>query len=184
MSSKFYSNILLFFFCISFLAYPLNVNAARDNWADAGVARVGKKKPVAAPDFTLNTLDGKKVSLKDFRGKVVFLNIWAVWCPPCRREMFSIEILHKTFKDKGLVVIAVNSEESEKKVSKFIKKKGYTFPVLLDTDGSVTRDSYRTLGLPTTYLIDRKGMVVGKAEGEREWDSEESFRLIEEILKK
>lgn len=184
MSSRFYPNIFLLFFCISFLAYPLNINAGRDYWAEAGVARVGKKKPVAAPDFTLNALDGKKVSLKDFKGKVVFLNIWAVWCPPCRMEMSSIEALHKSFKDKGLVVIAVNSEESEKKVSKFIKKKGYTFLVLLDADGSVTKDSYRTSGLPTTFLIDRQGMVVGKAEGAREWDSEESLRLVEEILKK
>src|SRR3989338_4484627 len=185
MSSRFYPNILLLFFCISFLAYPLNINAAgQDYWADAGVVRVGKKKPVEAPDFALNTLDGKKVSLKGFKGKAVFLNFWATWCPPCTIEMPSMEIIHKRFKDKGLIVVAVNSEEGEKKVSKFIKKKGYTFLVLLDTDGSVTSDSYRTVGLPTTYLIDRQGMVVGKAEGAREWDSEESFRLKEEILKK
>ncbi|MDP2682798.1 MAG: redoxin domain-containing protein [Deltaproteobacteria bacterium] len=167
------------------MTYPLNINAAgQDYWADAGVVRVGKKKPVEAPDFVLNTLDGKKVSLKGFKGKAVFLNFWATWCPPCTIEMPSMETIHKRFKDKGLIVVAVNSEEGEKKVSKFIKKKGYTFLVLLDTDGSVTSDSYRTVGLPTTYLIDRQGMVVGKAEGAREWDSAESFRLIEEILKR
>ncbi|MEK7841755.1 MAG: redoxin domain-containing protein [Deltaproteobacteria bacterium] len=167
------------------MIYPLNINAAgQDYWADAGVVRVGKKKPVEAPDFALNALDGKKVSLKGFKGKAVFLNFWATWCPPCTIEMPSIETMHKRFKDKGLIVVAVNSEEGEKKVSKFIKKKGYTFLVLLDTDGSVTSDSYRTVGLPTTYLIDRQGMVVGKAEGAREWDTEESIRLIEEILKR
>ncbi len=94
-----------------------------------------------------------------------------------------MEALHKRFKDKGLVVIAVNSEEGDNKVSKFIKKKGYTFLVLLDSDGSVTSNSYRAIGIPTTYLIDKQGMVVGKAEGARDWDSKESFRLIEEILK-
>lgn len=168
-------------FCI-LIGFPLNVGA--DYWADVGVVKMGEKKPVPAPDFTLNSLNGKKVSLKDFRGKAVFLNFWATWCPPCVVEMPSMENLHKRFKDKGLVVIAVNSEESEKKVGKFIKKKGYTFLVLLDSDGSVTGESYRAVGFPTTYLIDRRGMVVGKAEGAREWDSKESFGLIEEILKK
>lgn len=172
------------FFCI-LAGYPLNIGAAsQDYWADAGVVRIGDQKPVQAPDFTLSALDGKKVSLKDFKGKAVFLNFWATWCPPCTIEMPSMESLHKRFKDKGLVVIAVNSEEDEKKVGKFIKKKGYTFLVLLDRDGSVSSDSYRAIGFPTTYLIDRQGMVVGKAEGAREWDSKESFRLIEEILKK
>lgn len=166
------------------IAYPLNIDAAgQDYWVDAGVVRIGDKKPVPAPDFTLSAFDGKKVSLKDFKGKAVFLNFWATWCPPCTIEMPSMEALHKRFKDKGLVVIAVNSEEDEKKVSKFIKKKGYTFLVLLDSYGSVSSDSYRAIGFPTTYLIDRHGMVVGKAEGAREWDSKESFRLIEEILK-
>lgn len=173
----------LFFYALA--SYPLNaVAAGQDYWADAGVARIDDKKPVPAPDFTLNTLDGKKVSLKDFKGKVVFLNFWATWCPPCVVEMPSMEALHKRFKDNGLVVIAVNSEETEKKVSKFIRKKGYTFLVLMDTNGSVTSDSYRAVGFPTTYLIDRKGMVVGKAEGAREWDSKEAFRLMEDILKK
>ena len=68
--------------------------------------------------------------------------------------MPSMEVLHKRFKDRGLVVIAVNSEESEKKVSKFIRKKGYTFLVLLDSDGSVGGDSYRVIGLPTTHIPD------------------------------
>ncbi|MBI3753715.1 MAG: TlpA family protein disulfide reductase [Deltaproteobacteria bacterium] len=171
-------------FCIAFSGYPVNSGAAeKDFWADMGVARIGGKKPVSAPDFTLNTLDGKKVSLKDFRGKVVFLNFWATWCPPCTFEMPSIESLHRKFKDKGLVVVAVNSEEGAKKVNNFIKKKGYTFLVLLDTDGSVANDSYKAIGFPTTYLIDRRGLAIGKAEGAREWDSKESFRLIEEILK-
>ncbi|MBI5047890.1 MAG: TlpA family protein disulfide reductase [Deltaproteobacteria bacterium] len=146
--------------------------------------KIGEKKPVPAPDFTLNNLDGRRVSLKDFKGKVIFLNFWATWCTPCVIEMPSMEVLHKRYKDKGLVVLAVNSEEGVKKVSSFIKKKSYTFPVLLDSDGSVINNSYRAMGFPTTYLIDRSGMVIGKAEGAREWDSLESFKLIEEILKK
>lgn len=172
------------FFLFAFWCAPEKAAAGHDYWADAGIVRIGEKKPIPAPDFTLNTLDGKKVSLKDFKGKVVFLNFWATWCPPCVVEMPSIEALHKRFKDKGLVIAAVDSEEDVQKVSKFIKKKGYTFLVLLDSDGAVSSDTYRAIGFPTTYLIDRRGMVIGKAEGARAWDSEEIFRLIEEILKK
>ena len=173
-----------FFIIISLCCLPEVGAAGQDYWADAGVLRIGEKKPVPAPGFTLNTLDGRKVSLKDFKGKVVFLNFWATWCPPCIVEMPSMEALHKKFKDKGLVVMAVNSEENMNKVGKFIKKKNYTFLVLLDEDGSVANDSYRAIGFPTTYLIDKLGNVVGKAEGAREWDSQESVKLIEEILKR
>ena len=172
-----------FFISISLCCLPEVGAAGQDYWADAGVVRIGEKKPVPAPGFTLNTLNGRKVSLKDFKGKVVFLNFWATWCPPCVAEMPAMDVLHKKFKDKGLFVIAVNSEESVNKVSKFIKKRNYTFLVLLDEDGSVANDSYRAIGFPTTYLIDKLGNVVGKAEGARDWDSRESVKLLEEILK-
>jgi len=171
-------------FCI-LIGCPLDIGAAeQDYWRDAGVVRIGDKKSVKAPDFVLSTLDGRKVSLKDLRGKAVFLNFWATWCPPCVVEMPSMEALHKRFKGKGLVVLAVNDAENVNKVGSFIKKRGYTFHVLLDSDGLVTDGSYRVVGLPTTYLIDSNGMVVGKAEGVRAWDSPESFRLMEEIIKR
>lgn len=157
-----------------------NDAAEKDYWADVGVTRMSGKK---APNFILNALDGSMVTLKDFRGKVVFLNFWASWCPPCRVEMPAIETLHEKFKDKGLVVIAINSAESNKRVRDFIRKKGYTFLVLMDSDGSVTND-YRVRGLPATYIVDRKGNAIGRAVGDREWDSRESFKLMEEILKK
>lgn len=190
ISSMVVRNYLLFtavpaaFFIITLLCCLPEADAAgQDYWANAGVVRIGEKKPVPAPGFTLRTLEGRKVSLKDFKGKMVFLNLWATWCPPCIAEMPSMEALHKKFKDKGLIVMAVNSEESINKVNKFIKKRNYTFLVLLDEDGSVANDSYRAIGFPTTYLIDRLGNVVGKAEGAREWDSRESVQLIEEMLK-
>src|SRR3989338_10093348 len=172
------------FFLFASWCTPEKAAAGHDYWADAGIVRIGEKKPIPAPDFTLNTLDGKKVSLKDFKGKVVFLNFLATWCPPCVVEMPSMEALHKRFKGKGLVVLAVNDAENVNKVSSFVKKRGYTFHVLLDSDGLVTDGSYRVVGLPTTYLIDSNGMVVGKAEGVRAWDSPESFRLMEEIIKR
>jgi len=175
---------IVFWFCV-LIGYSLAIGAAeQDYWRDAGVVRIGDKKSVKAPDFVLSTLDGRKVSLKDFRGKAVFLNFWATWCPPCVVEMPSMEALHKRFKGKGLVVLAVNDAENVNKVGSFIKKRGYTFHVLLDSDGLVTDGSYRVVGLPTTYLIDSNGMVVGKAEGVRAWDSPESFRLMEEIIKR
>lgn len=185
MTQRFFAHIFFSFLGVLFFGCMSAAHAGeKDFWADMGVARIGGGKPVPAPDFTLTTSDGKRVSLKDFRGKAVFLNFWATWCLPCTFEMPSMESLHRRFKDKGLVVVAVNFEESAKKVGSFIKKKGYTFLVLLDTDGSVANESYKAIGFPTTYLIDRRGLAIGKAEGAREWDSKESLRLMEEILKK
>ncbi len=183
---RLFIHTLVLVFCISFTSIASISWAGiseKDYWEEVGVLKIDKTKPVPAPPFTLNSIDGRKVSLRDFRGKVVFLNFWTTWCPPCIYEMPSMEALHKRFKNRGLVVLAVNSEEGVKKVNSFIKRNGYTFLVVLDTDGSVINDSYRAVGLPTTYLIGRTGNLIGKAEGARQWDSEESLKLMEEILK-
>lgn len=155
-------------------------SATPDLWEGFGVDRMKDRPP--APEFVLKTLDGKEVSLKDLRGKVVFLNFWATWCSPCKEEMPSIEALHKRFKGQGLVVLGVAYGEGEKRVKRFVRKNGYTFTILLDPDGSVTQ-LYMIIYIPVTYLIDRDGKVIGKAMGPREWDSPEAFKVIEEALR-
>ncbi len=135
-----------------------------------------------APDFALPTPDGKRrVALAELRGKVVFVNFWATWCPPCREEMPSMERLHKEFRDQGLAVLAVNMQESPKQVVRFMKDFRLTFPALLDADLKVT-ELYRVRGLPTTYLIDRTGRVVGQAVGARDWASPDGKALIRALL--
>lgn len=128
----------------------------------------------AAPDFTLTDLDGKKVSLSDFRGQYVYLNFWASWCSPCKGEMPDIEKMHKEFKEEGLVVLAVDMGEGKAEVEEFIKSSGYTFRVLLDPDQSAA-EKYGVTAIPASYFIDRDGNIAEKKVGAL---SEEQMRTI------
>lgn len=135
-----------------------------------------KDRP-AAPDFTLPDPGGRKVSLKDFRGKVVFLNFWASWCESCRDEMPSMERLYQEFKGKGLEVVALNVKDKRQDALAFVKKLKLTYPVLMDPDGEVGL-LYGAFGLPVTYLIDRKGIVLARLWGPADWNSPGARKLI------
>ncbi len=140
----------------------------------------GKKE---APDFTLLSLDGRKVSLKDYRGKVVFLHFWATWCKPCVEEFPTIERIHQEYKDKGLVILAISIDKGGKGVVKsFAEKMGVSFPILLSTEGKIEK-AYWTWGTPTSFLINRNGNILGRALGPRKWDSPEARALFEAALK-
>lgn len=114
----------------------------------------------AAPEFSLQTLDGRTVRLSDYRGQVVLLNTWATWCPPCRDEMPDLEAYYRQHQVDDFVVLAVNSQESAGTVAAFLEEHDFTFPVLMDPGGVVMRD-YDVLGLPTSFFIDREGVVRG-----------------------
>lgn len=131
-------------------------------------------------DFTLPDINGKKVSFSEFKGMVVVLNFWATWCGPCRAEMPSLNNLYNEYKDKGFVVLAVSVDTSEKPVKSFAREHKLAFPILMDKDKAVSFDEYTVLGLPTTFLIDKNGVVIEKIMGEREWDSPQ---MKEKILK-
>lgn len=134
-----------------------------------------------APDFTLPDPNGKKVSLKNFRGKVVFLNFWATWCEGCREEMPSMERLYREFKGKGLEVVAVNVKEQRPAAMAFYKKLQLTYPVVLDSEGEVGL-LYGAFGLPVTYLIDRKGVVLARLWGPADWHSPGARNLFRALL--
>ncbi len=112
-----------------------------------------------APNFSLETLQGERVQLKDYRGKGVFLNFWGTWCKPCETEMPYMENAYKVFKEQGVEILAVNIEESNLVVRNFVDKFGLTFPILMDRGGEVT-ELYGIGPIPTTYLIDKNGKVV------------------------
>ena len=138
-------------------------------------------KKVSAPDFTLKNLHGNTVSLRDLRGKVVFLNFWATWCPPCRLEMPTMEELHKDFGNQGLVILAINFQEAPKEIKEFFKEHNLTFTTLLDREEKVF-DLYKAWSLPTTYLINKRGEIVGKVVGYRDWHSKEARALFRQLL--
>ncbi len=112
----------------------------------------------AAPQFALRSPDGEVVQLSDFKGQVVWINFWATWCGPCRRELPDIEQLAVEFEDDGLVVLALNQGESGKTATDFWEELGLDLPVLLDSDGKVS-DQYRLIGLPNNYFIDKDGVL-------------------------
>lgn len=116
--------------------------------------RVGDR----APDFTLPGPDGSPIALSDLRGKVVLLNFWATWCFPCRQEMPLFQQIYAQRGEEGFVVLAVNVGESPAQAQQFMDSLGLTFPVALDQDQSLSRQ-YRVFGLPTSFLIDRRGVI-------------------------
>ena len=134
-----------------------------------------------APDFTLVNPENKKVSLKDFRGRLVFLNFWATWCTPCREEMPAMERLFQQFKDKGFVILAVSVKDSRKDALAFVKELKLTYPIALDPEGKVGL-LYGAWGLPATYLIDPKGIVLARAWGPADWYSPAARQLIGTLL--
>ncbi len=136
------------------------------------------------PNFSLKDLIGRKVEIRQFKGKIVFLNFWATWCGPCKEEMPGLEVLHQQFTGENFVLLTISVDyEGLKVVQGFVNKNRYTFPVLLDPNGE-TLDLFEVKGIPTTFIIDRNGMVIGRAIGPRDWKSPEVLSLINLLVKK
>lgn len=131
------------------------------------VPRSGRAAGVAEgalpPDFTLSTLDGKPVTLSQLRGKVVLVNFWATWCPPCRQEMPALVAAYKQFAGPNVAFVAVNLQENPVTVAAFAEQYGVTFPIALDAGGKVT-EQYSIIPLPTSFFIGRDGKVAFKVE--------------------
>lgn len=172
-------SVALFFVFLSSLIGLNQAHADRHFWGELGVIKLDKK--LTAPTFTLRDLNGKGVKLEDHRGKVVFLNFWATWCPPCREEMPSMEKLYIEFRDRDFTMLAIDLREDTEKVRAFKERFELSFPILLDSDGSVG-SRYGVRSIPTTYLINQEGYVIGAALGPRDWASRESFELIDHLL--
>ena len=125
-----------------------------------------------APDFSLVDLNGRPQRLADYRGKVVFLNVWATWCAPCRMEMPSMETLHRRMAGTDFVMLAVSEDEDGRTtVQKFADEFGLSFPILLDQQG-VIPPRYGVTGYPETFVIDRDGRVIQHTIGPEDWDSD------------
>ena len=113
------------------------------------------------PDFTLDTLDGNTVTLSELRGKVVVINFWATWCPPCRAETPALQKSYEQYKDSGVVILGVDltNQDVISEVESFVQEFGLTYPILLDRDGSVSNSLYQIKGLPSTFFVNREGII-------------------------
>lgn len=164
------------------LPSPGGGNAQQESQSSDDTNPVAAGKMAAG--FTLRDLKGDTVSLKSLRGKVVFLNVWATWCPPCREEMPSIEKLYEEFKgNKNLVILAVSQDtDGRKAVAPFVEQNGYHFPVLLDPKNKVG-DEYDVSGIPETFIIDREGRIVAHHVGPFDWASADFKDALLDLIK-
>ncbi len=112
----------------------------------------------ASPKLTLTDLSGKTVSLSDYLGSVVLVNLWATWCPPCKDEMPELQTFYENYKADGFVLIAIDQEETKEVVQPFVEEFGLTFPVWLDENYQAERE-FNTMSLPSSFVIDRTGRV-------------------------
>lgn len=140
------------------------------------------ERNVVAPDFILPGLNGTPVRLSDHRGNVVLLNFWATWCPPCRAEMPSIEKLYQLYRERGLTILAISNDVSGRSVVEpFVRERGLTFPILLNPEGDVFAQ-YGVRGLPTSYVLDRRGRIVSGEVGARDWSAAAAREAVERLL--
>ena len=155
----------------------------KDSFFDpANLVRVRAGQP--APNFTFPGLDGEMVNLTDYRGKVVFLNIWATWCTPCRQEMPSMERLYRELKGEDFEILAVSIDAmGAKAVAPFMKEYELSFPALLDTGGTIQR-LYGTTGIPETFIINKEGVIEQKIIGSRDWAKPEAVGFLRNLIQK
>ena len=131
-----------------------NLTGSSSPATSGGSADVGQR----APDLRLPLAGGGEVSLAQYRGQVVLVNLWATWCGPCRAEMPAMERTYQKHAPHGFAVLAVDVQERDPEVLAFLREVGVTFPSAMDTTGEVSR-TWRAIGLPTSFLIDRQGII-------------------------
>ena len=139
------------------------------------------KNIIPAPLFELVDLNDNKLKLKDYRGKVVAVNFWATWCPPCRKELPSMQHTYEAYKDKGFEILGVNVGENWDTVAPFLGNFSLTYPILFDTDSTII-EQWNVLGLPSTFIIDKKGNITHQINGGRDWDNPKFRKALLEII--
>jgi peroxiredoxin len=130
-----------------------------------------------APDFALKDIDGKTHRLSDYRGRPVIVNFWATWCPPCRKEMPSMQRAWETIEQQGIAMLAVNVGEDEDTIFAFTANYPVEFPLLMDMDSKIVQQ-WSVRGLPTTFVVDPRGRLAYRAIGGRAWDDP---RLLDQV---
>jgi peroxiredoxin len=169
---------LILIFCVLF-GYVFASSIIRTGGCGGGVSA-----GVAAPDFTLPFLGGGEVSLDQYKGKVLVLNFWATWCPPCRKELPTFMSMHKKFKDNenfALLAVSVDEEDGEKEIRKLFASRNIELPVALDPERKLA-DLYGVSGFPETFFIDKTGVVRKKFIGPRTWTDSKIMKELDKLL--
>ncbi len=148
----------------------------------AGLATLARAEATTAPDFTLRAIDGRNLRLAEQRGKVVLVNFWATWCPPCRVEMPHLNRIYDKYRDSGFVMLAVNVDQEPAKATSAAGAMGVRAPVLLDTDKTVVR-RFNVAKMPTTLLIDRDGRMRFTHQGYRDGVELTYEKQVRDLLK-
>ncbi len=165
--------VLIHLWRIALLAFPLLT-------ACSGPAGVDVGKP--APEFRLRNLKGGEMTLSSLRGRVVLINFWATWCGPCRAEMPSMEALYGTYKRADFEILAISIDTGEEeKVKSFVDEFGFRFPVLLDNRLAINQ-LYQVRVVPTSFLIDRKGIIRDRILGARDWNDPELRLAVQNLI--
>jgi peroxiredoxin len=137
---------------------------------------------LVAPDFNLPDLNGELISLSDFKGNVVVVNIWATWCPPCVYEMPSMEKLYQKFKSENFKILAISIDlPGARTVAPFMKKHNLTFEALIDPAGTV-QTAYGVSGIPQSFIIDKKGHLIKKIIGPIDWSTPDSYQFFRDLV--
>jgi peroxiredoxin len=169
--------VVIFLVCGS--VYLVTASSSRPSYEPATIVGMGDQ----APDFLLEDTDGNKVSLASLRGKVVLLNFWATWCPPCRAEMPSMEKLNEAMAGEDFVMLAINVEENGRSVvPEFLKKSPHKFSVLYDDQG-VAQNLYGVYKFPESYVIRKDGIVDDKVIGAIDWAHPTTIEYFKELAK-
>ncbi len=126
----------------------------------AALSAIPVKVNSPAPKLNLTDTTGKPVSLQDYLGQVVLVNLWATWCPPCKEEMPALEAFYRKYKDDGFVIVAINDGDPAADVLQFVDEYELSFPVWLDPTYIATEQAFKTLNLPSSFVIDRNGTIV------------------------
>ena len=142
----------------------------------ADLSAIPARVDYPAPELALNDLTGNRASLADYRGQVVLVNLWATWCPPCKQEMPAFEAYYRKHADQGFTIIAVNDGDPAPEVAEFVEEYGLTFPIWLDPAYVATEQAFKTLNLPSSFVINRDGQIVLR------WVGGVNLRTLEEYL--
>jgi len=168
-------------YCLMFTCVMLFVSGCQKQQQSPVVAEVKEGKPV--PDISVSSLKNVPLKLSDLKGKVVLLNFWATWCPPCREEMPSMMKLNSAMSGKPFEMIAISIDEGGvPDIESFFKTSGYSLPTYTDPGGAAQK-AYGITGVPESFVIDKNGVLVKKVIGPLAWDSPETISFLEGLMK-